>query len=91
MNMTLENITLKKEHLLVKAETAKPKIQILNKDFEPKAVVKNIGRIEKMGSPSPLFKEGDQVVFPAYAGTEIVFGGIDYLLMTKDCIIALVE
>src|SRR6266446_2220781 len=36
-------------------------------------------------------KEGDRVLFTSYAGNEIVFDGDEYLIMTEDDILAVIE
>jgi chaperonin GroES len=36
-------------------------------------------------------KEGDRVLFTSYAGTEVTFEGKEYLIMTEDDILAVVE
>jgi chaperonin GroES len=36
-------------------------------------------------------KEGDRVLFTSYAGNEVVFDGEEYLIMTEDDILAVIE
>jgi chaperonin GroES len=36
-------------------------------------------------------KEGDRVLFTSYAGNEVTIGGEEYLIMTEDDILAIVD
>ena len=36
-------------------------------------------------------KKGDRVLFTSYAGTEVKFGGEDFLILTEDDVLAIVE
>ena len=36
-------------------------------------------------------KEGDRVLFTSYAGNEVVFDGDEYLIMTEDDILAVID
>jgi chaperonin GroES len=36
-------------------------------------------------------KEGDRVLFTSYAGNEVTFDGDEYLIMTEDDILAVIE
>src|SRR5262249_10368654 len=36
-------------------------------------------------------KEGDRVLFTSYAGSEITIDGVEYLIMTEDDILAVLE
>jgi chaperonin GroES len=50
------------------------------------------GRMLADGSrAAPQVREGDRVVFPSYAGTEVEINGEDLLLMGEDEILAVVE
>ena len=39
----------------------------------------------------PQVKKGDRVLFASYAGTEVKTNGEDYLLMSQDDILAVIE
>jgi chaperonin GroES len=56
--------------------------------------VRSVGdgkRLEN-GKRVPLFvKEGDRVLFSSYAGNEVTIDGEEYLIMTEDDILAIVE
>ena len=50
------------------------------------------GRLLENGKRLPFqVKEGDRVLFTSYAGTEVTFEGKEYLIMTEDDILAVVE
>lgn len=44
------------------------------------------------GERIPLtVKKGDRVIFSSYAGTEIKLDGVDYLMMSEDDVLAIVD
>jgi chaperonin GroES len=50
------------------------------------------GKLLSNGQRAPfLLKEGDRVLFSAYAGSEVTVDGEEYLIMTEDDILAVVE
>jgi len=50
------------------------------------------GRLDEKGKTVPLeVKEGDKVLFRKYAGTEVNIGGDDYLIMSEDDVLAIIE
>jgi chaperonin GroES len=50
------------------------------------------GKRLENGQRAPLFvKEGDRVLFSSYAGNEVNIDGEEYLIMTEDDILAVVE
>ena len=50
------------------------------------------GKLLENGKRLPFqVKEGDRVLFTSYAGTEVTFEGKEYLIMTEDDILAVVE
>ncbi len=50
------------------------------------------GKVLADGSRSELqVKKGDQVLFTSYAGSEVKFGGEEYLIMEESSIMAIIE
>jgi chaperonin GroES len=50
------------------------------------------GRIDDNGNRVPLdVKVGDVVVYSKYGGTEILYGGVDYLVLSSRDLLAIVE
>jgi len=50
------------------------------------------GKVLENGERSKLqVKKGDRVLFSSYAGTEIRIGGEEYLVMSEDEILAIIE
>ena len=50
------------------------------------------GKLLESGKRAPFqVKEGDRVLFTSYAGNEVVIDGDEYLIMTEDDILAVVE
>ncbi len=50
------------------------------------------GKRLETGERAPmLVKEGDRVLFSSYAGNEVTIDGEEYLIMTEDDILAVVE
>jgi chaperonin GroES len=50
------------------------------------------GKLLENGKRAPFqVKEGDRVLFTSYAGTEVKIGAEDYLIMTEDDILAIVD
>lgn len=64
-----------------------------DKPKEGKVVAIGNGRLNKnTGDRIPFtVKKGDQVLFSSYAGTEIKVDNNDYLIMTEDDILGIVE
>ena len=64
-------------------------IEIIREEWE----FQNVGMVVAIGhcSKIPEVKKGDEVVFPEYAGKEIVVNGRMYLVMTLDSILGVVE
>jgi chaperonin GroES len=67
-------------------DTAKEKPQ------EGKVIAVGPGKTNKKGERIPLeVKEGDQVLFAVYAGTEIKINGVEHLIMQEDDILGIVQ
>jgi len=50
------------------------------------------GKLLETGKRAPFqVKEGDRVLFTSYAGNEVSLDGEEYLIMTEDDILAVVE
>jgi chaperonin GroES len=50
------------------------------------------GKLLENGKRAPFqVKEGDRVLFTSYAGSEVKIGNEEYLIMTEDDILAVVE
>lgn len=50
------------------------------------------GKLLDNGQRAPFqVKEGDRVLFTSYAGSEVTLDGEEYLIMTEDDILAVVE
>ena len=71
---------------IVLPETAKEKPK------QGRVVELGDGKLLKSGerAKSPL-KNGDKVIFTSYAGTEVKIEGEEYLLMSEDDILAVIE
>ncbi len=68
------------------ADTAKEKPK------EGKVIALGDGRILKSGQRAKFqIKKGDRVLFSSYGGTEVRIDGEDYLLMSEDDILAVIE
>ena len=48
-------------------------------------------RLENGQRVAPSVKKGDEVIFTSYAGTEIKLDGEEYMIMTEDDVLAVVE
>lgn len=71
---------------IVLPDTAKEKPQ------EGKIVAVGSGKTLDNGQRVALdVKEGDKVIFSKYAGTEVKFDGVDYLILSERDILAIVE
>ncbi|SFK30939.1 co-chaperone GroES [Geodermatophilus ruber] len=71
---------------LVIPDTAK------EKPTEGTVVAVGPGRIDDKGSRIPLdVKVGDVVIYSKYGGTEIIYGGEDYLVLAARDLLAVVE
>jgi len=50
------------------------------------------GRVAKDGATTPLtVKAGNKILFGKYSGTEVEFGGVEYLILKEDEILGIVE
>ena len=71
---------------LVIPDTAKEKPQ------EGTVIAVGPGRIDDNGNRVPLdVKVGDVVVYSKYGGTEIIYGGQDFLVLSSRDLLAIVE
>ncbi|HHT9113110.1 MAG TPA: co-chaperone GroES [Candidatus Wunengus sp. YC65] len=71
---------------IVLPDTAKEKPK------EGKVIALGDGRILKSGGRAKFqVKKGDRVLFSSYGGTEVRIDGEDYLLMSEDDILAVIE
>ena len=71
---------------IVLPDTAKEKPK------EGKIIALGDGKILKSGERAKFqVKKGDRVLFSSYGGTEVKIDGEDYLLMTEDDILAVIE
>ncbi|MCG3184881.1 MAG: 10 kDa chaperonin [Planctomycetes bacterium] len=62
------------------------------KPKEGKIVAVGQGRITEQGERLPFqVKKGDRVLFKSYAGTDVKIDGKDYILMSEEEILAIVE
>ncbi len=62
------------------------------KPIEGKVIAVGAGKIKKNGTKRPLeVKKGDRVLYAKYAGTEVKIDGEEYLMMTDDDILAIIE
>ena len=62
------------------------------KPKEGKIIALGDGKLLDSGERAKFqVKKGDRVVFTSYAGTEIDIDGEEYLLMTEDDILAIIE
>jgi chaperonin GroES len=62
------------------------------KPVEGKVIAVGAGRIKKDGTKLPLeVKKGDRVLYAKYGGTEVKIDGEEYLMMTEDDILAIME
>ncbi|HUL38492.1 MAG TPA: co-chaperone GroES [Thermodesulfobacteriota bacterium] len=62
------------------------------KPVEGKVIAVGAGRIKKDGTKLPLeVKKGDRVLYAKYGGTEVKIDGEEYLMMTEDDILAIIE
>lgn len=50
------------------------------------------GKIDEAGKRIPMtVKQGDEVLFNKYAGTEVKLDGVDHLVMREEDILAIIE
>ena len=71
---------------LVIPDTAKEKPQ------EAKVIAVGPGRIEDKGNRIPVdVAEGDVVIFSKYGGTEVKYGGAEYLILSARDVLAVVS
>jgi chaperonin GroES len=71
---------------IVLPDTAKEKPK------EGKVVAVGSGRMLKDGSRVPFtVKKNDRILFSSYAGTEVTVEGEEYLLMSEDDVLAVIE
>lgn len=71
---------------LVIPDTAKEKPQ------EAKVIAVGPGRVDDKGNRIPVdVAEGDVVVFSKYGGTEVKYGGVEYLILSARDVLAVVS
>lgn len=71
---------------LVIPDTAKEKPQ------EAKVIAVGPGRVDDKGNRIPVdVKEGDLVIFSKYGGTEVKFGGAEYLILSARDVLAVIS
>lgn len=71
---------------LVIPDTAKEKPQ------EAKVIAVGPGRVDDKGNRIPVdVAEGDLVIFSKYGGTEVKFGGAEYLILSARDVLAVVS
>ncbi len=71
---------------LVIPDTAKEKPQ------EGEVLAIGPGRIDDNGNRVPLdVNVGDKVIYSKYGGTEVKFGGVEYLILSARDVLAIVE
>lgn len=62
------------------------------KPIRGKVVAAGPGKTLESGKSQPLtVKVGDEVLFGKYAGTEVKAGGVEYLVMREDDIMAVIK
>ncbi len=62
------------------------------KPKQGKVLSRGDGKHLESGKRAPLqVKEGDRVLFSSYAGSEVTIDGEEYLIMTEDDVLAIVE
>ena len=62
------------------------------KPRQGKVVSLGEGKLMENGKRAPFqVKEGDRVLFSSYAGNEVTIDGQEYLIMTEDDILAVVD
>ena len=70
---------------LVIPDTAKEKPQ------EGEVLAVGPGRIDDKGNRVPLdIKVGDKVIYSKYGGTEVKYGGVEYLILSSRDVLAIV-
>lgn len=71
---------------LVIPDTAKEKPQ------EAKVIAVGPGRVDDKGNRIPVdVQEGDVVIFSKYGGTEVKYGGTEYLILSARDVLAVVS
>jgi len=61
------------------------------KPKEGKVIATGEGKVNDDGKRTPLsVKIGDRILFSAYAGTEVKYGGDEYLIMREEDILAVI-
>ncbi|WP_237202227.1 co-chaperone GroES [Rothia endophytica] len=71
---------------LVIPDTAKEKPQ------EAKVIAVGPGRVDDKGNRIPVdVAEGDVVIFSKYGGTEVKYGGVEYLILSARDVLAVVS
>jgi chaperonin GroES len=61
------------------------------KPVEAVVVAVGPGKVEKGEKTEMQVKEGDKVIYSKYAGTEVKYGDEEYIIVTQNDIIAIVE
>ncbi len=81
----IEQEEVKKGGIII-PDTAKEKPQ------QGKVVAVGTGKVDDKGNRKPIdVKVGDKVLFGKYAGTEVEVDGKEYLIMSQDDILAIIE
>ena len=93
-------LTPLKDHVIVKRLEASTKTSggiflpesAKEKPREGRIIAVGNGTLNEKGDRVPLqVKKGDRVIFNSYAGTEVKVDGEDYLILSEDEILAVVE
>ena len=62
------------------------------KPREAKVISVGAGQLNEDGKCTPLtVKKGDRILFSAYGGTEIKVDGEDYMILSEDEVLAIIE
>jgi len=62
------------------------------KPREAKVISVGAGQLNEDGKRTPLaVKKGDRILFSAYGGTEIKVDGEDYMILSEDEVLAVIE
>jgi chaperonin GroES len=71
---------------IVLPDTAKEKPK------EGRVISVGMGKLLENGArATPTVKENDRVIFSSYAGTEVKLGGEEYLILSEDDVLAIVD
>ncbi|MGL4335273.1 MAG: co-chaperone GroES [Turicibacter sp.] len=88
-NVVLESVEVEKataSGIILSGESAKPK------HSEGKVVAVGTGKLLENGTRLPLMvAEGQRVIYNGYGGTKVSHQGKDYIIVSEDDILAVVE